>query len=65
MNYYDDYKEFVINYKPFEWEINHSDFRQEIKGKHSFIIGFIRFLEFLSIGISWFDTHNGIATFLG
>lgn len=45
MNYYDDYKEFVINYKPFEWEINHSDFRQEIKGKHSFIIGFIRFYK--------------------
>ena len=39
---YEKYKEFVINYKPFEWEINHSDFREYMKGKHSFIINFIR-----------------------
>ena len=38
---YEKYKEFVINYKPFEWEINFSDFRENIKGKHSFIINFI------------------------
>ena len=40
-----EYKEFVINYKPFEWEINTSDFRENIKGKHSFIINFIRFYK--------------------
>ena len=39
---YEKYKEFVINYKPFEWEINHSDFREYVKEKHSFIINFIR-----------------------
>ena len=42
---YEKYKEFVINYKPFEWEINLSDFRENIKGKHSFIINFIRFYK--------------------
>ena len=42
---YKDYKEFVINYKPFDWEIDHSDFRENIKGKHSFITGFIRFYK--------------------
>ena len=42
---YEDYKEFVINYKPFEWEISPSDIREYIKGKHSFIIGFIRFYK--------------------
>ena len=42
---YENYKKFVLNYKPFEWEINHSDFRETIKGKHSFIIGFIRFYK--------------------
>ena len=39
---YKKYKEFVINYKPFEWEINPNDFRENIKDKHSFIINFIR-----------------------
>ena len=34
------YKEFVKNYQPFEWEINPSDFRDYMKGKHSFIINF-------------------------
>tara|TARA_Y100000590_G_scaffold237720_1_gene267518 strand:- start:5141 stop:6088 length:948 start_codon:yes stop_codon:yes gene_type:complete len=44
---YEKYKEFVINYKPFEWEIdeNPSEFRENIKGKHSFIISFIRFYK--------------------
>ena len=42
---YEKYKEFVLNYKPFEWEINLSDFRENIKGKHSFIINFIRFYK--------------------
>jgi len=42
---YEKYKEFVINYKPFEWEINFSDFRENIKGKHSFILNFIRFYK--------------------
>ena len=42
---YKKYKEFVINYKPFEWEINPDDFRENIKGKHSFIINFIRFYK--------------------
>ena len=42
---YQDYKEFVINYKPFEWEVDDSDFRHNIKGKHSFIINFIRFYK--------------------
>ena len=42
---YEKYKEFVINYKPFEWEINFSDFRENIKGKHSFILHFIRFYK--------------------
>ena len=32
---YEKYKEFVLNYKPFEWEINHSDFREYYKGKHN------------------------------
>ena len=42
---YEKYKEFVINYKPFEWEINFSDFRENMKGKHSFILNFIRFYK--------------------
>ena len=42
---YKDYEKFVINYKPFEWEIDHSDFRENIKGKHSFLINFIRFYK--------------------
>ena len=40
---YKDYEKFVINYKPFDWEIDHSDFRENIKGKHSLLINFIRF----------------------
>ena len=41
------YKKFVINYEPFEWEMefNPSEFRENIKGKHSFIISFIRFYK--------------------
>ena len=34
---YSEYKEFVLNYKPFEWEIDKSEFRENVKGKHSFI----------------------------
>ena len=41
------YKKFVINYEPFEWEMefNPSEFRENIKGKHSFIISFIGFYK--------------------
>ena len=42
---YEDFKEFIINYKTFEWEINDSDFREYYKGKHNFIIDFIRFYK--------------------
>ena len=42
---YDDYKEFILNYEPFEWEINNYDFRETFKGKHSLIISFIRFYK--------------------
>jgi len=42
---YEKYKEFVLNYKPFDWEINDSDFRKEVKGQHSFTISFIRFFK--------------------
>ena len=38
---YKDYEKFVINYKPSEWEIDHSDFREYIKGKHSFLINLV------------------------
>jgi len=44
MNYY-QYKEFVVNYKPFEWEINSKETRDNFKNKHSFVIHFIRFLK--------------------
>jgi SAM-dependent methyltransferase len=40
-----NYKEFVLNYKPFEWEINQTDNREFFKGKHSFISNFIRFYK--------------------
>ena len=41
------YKKFVINYEPFKWEmeINPSEFRKNIKNKHSFMISFIRFYK--------------------
>ena len=41
------YKKFVINYEPFKWEmeINPSEFRKNIKDKHSFMISFIRFYK--------------------
>ena len=44
---YENYKNFVINYKPFEWEIenNPSEFREAMKGKHSFISSYIRFYK--------------------
>ena len=43
----DKYKKFVMNYEPFEWEMefNPSEFRENIKGKHSSIISFIRFYK--------------------
>ena len=40
-----DYKKFVINYKPFDWEIPDYDFRVNVKTSHSFILSFIRFYK--------------------
>ena len=40
---YKDYKNFVLNYKPFDWEIPNYDFRENFKKTHSFILSFIRF----------------------
>ena len=42
---YKNYEQFVINYQPFEWEIDHSDFRETVKAKHSFLKSFIRFYK--------------------
>ena len=42
---YKDYEQFVINYKPFKWEIKDYDFRDDMKSKHSFIMSFIRFFK--------------------
>ena len=42
---YKDYKNFVINYKPFDWEIPDYDFRSNVKTSHSFILSFIRFYK--------------------
>jgi len=42
---YEKYKEFVLNYEPFDWEINENDFREEFRGKHSFILSFVRFYK--------------------
>jgi len=42
---YKKYKEFVLNYKPFEWEVETSEFRENFKGKHTFISSFIRFYK--------------------
>ena len=42
---YKNYEQFVINYQPFEWEIDHSDFRETMKAKHSFLKSFIRFYK--------------------
>ena len=39
---YKDYEQFVINYKPFEWEVRDYDFRDTMKSKHSFLMSFIR-----------------------
>ena len=41
----EEYKKFVINYKPFEWEVNDSDFREHVRGKHSFLVSFERFYK--------------------
>ena len=38
-----NYSNFVINYKPFDWEIDLFDFRENIKDKHSFVLNYIRF----------------------
>ena len=38
---HEKYREFVLNYKPFDWEINQSDFRDSVKEKHSFISGYL------------------------
>jgi len=40
-----NYTNFVINYRPFDWEIDPNDFRENLKGKHSFIINYIRFYK--------------------
>ena len=42
---YKAYEKFVVNYKPFEWEIKDYDFRDEMRSKHSFIMSFIRFFK--------------------
>lgn len=39
------YKNFVINYKPFTWELKQDDPRDQFNNKHSFEIGFIRFFK--------------------
>ncbi len=40
-----EYIKFVLNYKPFTWEVRKKDKRENIKNKHSFEIGFIRFFK--------------------
>ncbi len=42
---YKEYEQFVINYKPFEWEIRDYDFRETMRAKHSFLMSFIRFYK--------------------
>jgi len=42
------YKEFVINYRPFEWEARDFDFRENYKGKHNLIIDYIRLYKVFS-----------------
>ena len=42
---YKDYEQFVINYKPFEWEVRDYDFREAMRSKHSFLMSFIRFYK--------------------
>jgi len=42
---YKDYEQFVINYKPFEWEVRDYDFRETIRSKHNFLMSFIRFYK--------------------
>ena len=60
---YEKYKEFVINYKPFDWEIDLFDFRENIKGKHSFIINFVRLYK-VSIFLEKLKQGNFIKEFL-
>ena len=42
---YKNFKEFVLNYKPFEWEIDKTELRLAFKDKHSLISSFIRFYK--------------------
>ena len=42
---YKEYEQFVINYKPFEWETRDYDFRETMRSKHNFIISYIRFYK--------------------
>ena len=45
---YEDYKQFIINYKTFNWESRDyggNDFRDTMKFKHSFLMSFIRFYK--------------------
>ena len=42
---YKDYEQFVINYKPFEWEVRDYDFRETMRSKPSFLMSFIRFYK--------------------
>lgn len=39
------YKNFVINYEPFKWEVKEEDRRDQFNNKHSFEIGFVRFFK--------------------
>lgn len=39
------FERFVLNYKPFEWEVEASGFRKNFKGKHTFISSFVRFYK--------------------
>ena len=38
---YKDYEQFVINYKPFEWEVRDYDFRETMRSKHSFLMSLL------------------------
>ena len=45
---YEDYKQFIINYKTFNWESRDyggNDFRDTMKFKHNFLTSFIRFYK--------------------
>ena len=40
-----EYEKFVLNYIPFEWEINKDENRDLFKNKHTFEIGYKRFFK--------------------